>query len=291
MRYNFLNKFKLLVNSESFQQRPFITIYRCIVLLLLSVLKIKSTYKVNIKHSKFVYSFKPYERSGYGGLGQYIFRDLQEPFFNFGHNVFNKKFYFIDIGCSRGFFSMYLLNLKKLKAEGLCIDPLRRSLDDFKEILKLNKVKRVKILNALVSDQKNIKRDIYRVNDYYGYYSIIKDVDFADQQIKERFKINSYTLDQLVFEKFKFKKVDFIKIDTEGAEFEILKKSIKTLRKFKPVIYCEVTRKANKIVNLLKKYGYEFFTISDQEKYKIRKNFYTNLLALHKNFNLKKNKT
>ena len=63
-------------------------------------------------------------------------------FFNFGHVSLIKKFNFIDIGCSRGqFFSMYLLNLKNLKAEGLCIDPLSKSLDDFKEILKLNKIK------------------------------------------------------------------------------------------------------------------------------------------------------
>ena len=37
------------------------------------------------------------------------------------------------------------------------------SLDDFKEILKINGVKRVKLLNGLISDQKNKTRDIYRV--------------------------------------------------------------------------------------------------------------------------------
>ena len=183
---------------------------------------------------------------------------------------------------------MYLLNLKNLKAEGLCIDPLSKSLEDFEEILKLNKIKRAKLLNALISDQKNKKRNIYRVSDYYGYYSIIKNVNYADKKIKEKLKINSYTLDQLVFEKYKFKKLDFIKIDTEGAEYEILKKSKKTLQKFKPAIYCEITRKTNKIINLLKTYGYEFFTISNEEKHKLKKNFYANVLALHKNSSLKK---
>ena len=88
---------------------------------------------------------------------------------------------------------MYLLNLKNLKAEGLCIDPLSKSLDDFKEILKLNKIKRVKILNAVISDKKNKKRDIYRVSDLHGYYSIIKNISYADKKIKEKFTINSYT--------------------------------------------------------------------------------------------------
>lgn len=288
MSFNFLDKIKFLVKTESFQQRPIKTLYRCVMLLFLSIFKITTKYKVNIKFSKFIYTFKPYEKSGLGGRGQYILRDLYEPFLNFGHNIFNKKFYFIDIGCSRGFFSMYLLNLKNLKAEGLCIDPLNKSLEDFKEILKLNKIKRAKLLNALISDQKNQKRNIYRVSDYYGYYSIIKNVNYADKKIKEKLKINSYTLDQLVFEKYKFKKLDFIKIDTEGAEYEILKKSKKTLQKFKPAIYCEITRKTNKIINLLKTYGYEFFAISNEEKHKLKKNFYANVLALHKNSSLKK---
>jgi FkbM family methyltransferase len=288
MSFNFLDKIKFLVKTESFQQRPVKTLYRCVILLFLSIFKITTKYKVNIKFSKFIYTFKPYEKSGLGGRGQYILRDLYEPFLNFGHNIFNKKFYFIDIGCSRGFFSMYLLNLKNLKAEGLCIDPLSKSLEDFKEILKLNKIKRAKLLNALISDQKNKKRNIYRVSDYYGYYSIIKNVNYADKKIKEKLKINSYTLDQLVFEKYKFKKLDFIKIDTEGAEYEILKKSKKTLQKFKPAIYCEITRKTNKIINLLKIYGYEFFAISNEEKHKLKKNFYANVLALHKNSSLKK---
>ena len=288
MIFNFLEKLKFLVKTESFQQRPIKTIYRCIMLVIYHTLKIETKYQVNIKFSKFFYSLKPYKKSGLGGRGQFVLRDLYEPFLNFGHYMFKKKFYFIDVGCSRGFFSMYLLKLKNLKAEGLCIDPLNKSLDDFKEILKLNKIKRVKILNAVISDQKNKRRDIYRVSDLYGYYSIIKNVSYADKKIKEKLTLNSYTLDQLVFEKYKLKKVDFIKIDTEGAEYEILTKSVKTMKKFRPAIYCEVTRKKDKIRSLLAKHGYEFFTISNEEKHKVEKNFNGNILALHKKLSIKK---
>ena len=288
MIFNFLEKLKFLVKTESFQQRPIKTIYRCIMLVVYHILKIETKYQINIKFSKFFYSLKPYKKSGLGGRGQFVLRDLYEPFLNFGHCIFNKKFYFIDIGCSRGFFSMYLLKLKNLKAEGLCIDPLNKSLDDFKEILKLNKIKKVKILNAVISDQKNKRRDIYRVSDLYGYYSIIKNVSYADKKIKEKLTLNSYTLDQLVFEKYKLKKVDFIKIDTEGAEYEILTKSVKTMKKFRPAIYCEITRKKDKIRSLLAKHGYEFFTISNEEKHKVEKNFNGNILALHKKLSIKK---
>ena len=283
----FFNRLKFLFKTEAFKQRPITTFYRCIILSFFLIFKIKKKYKIKTKFSSFIYTFKPYEKSGLGGRGQYILRDLYEPFLNFGHKVFDKKFYFIDVGCSRGFFSMYLLNLKNLKAEGLCIEPLNDSLQDFKEILKINGVNRAKLLNGLISDQKNKTRDIYRVNDLYGYYSIIKNVSFADKKIKEKLKINTYTLDQLIIEKHILKKVDFIKIDTEGAEYEVLAKSIKTIKKFKPIIYCEITRKKNYIMKLLAKCGYEFFTISGEEKREI-KSFTGNILALHKDTILKK---
>ena len=277
MKIYFFNKIKFLIDTDAFKKKPILTLFRCFFLLFFIIFRIKVKYNVNSKLSNFVYTLKPYRRSGLGGRGQYIFRDLYEPFLNYGHKIFKKKFFFIDIGCSRGFFSMYLLNLKNLKSEGICIDPLIESLDDFKEILKINKINRAKLVNGLVSDQKNKSRNIFRVSDLHGYYSIIKNISFADKNIKEKFKINSFTLDQLVFEKYKPKKVDFIKIDTEGAEYEILIKSTRTMKKFKPIIYCEVTRKKNKVLSLLKKHGYEFFSIINDEKYRLKNNFNGNI--------------
>ena len=283
MFFKNLDKIKFLFKSEAFKKRPLITLYRCLLLFLSLIFKIDYKFRVYAKFSNFIYTYKPYKKRGLGGRGQFILRDLYEPFLNFGHNIFNKKFYFIDIGCSRGFFSMYLLNLKNLKAEGICIDPLKEALKDFKKILEYNKIKRAKILNGIVSDKKNSLREIFRVNDFHGYYSIIKNLSFADKKINEKFKINTFTLDQLIFQKYKFKKLDFIKIDTEGAEYEILTKSIKTMKKFKPIIYCEVTRNKSKIFNLLSKHGYKFFTISGEKKIKLNsKNFNGNILALNK---------
>ena len=289
MSFLSLDKFKFLLKTDSFKRRPITTLYRCIILIFLILMKISIKYKVKTKFFRFIYTFKPYEKRGLGGRGQYLQRDLYEPFLNYGHKIFHKKFYFVDIGCSRGFFSMYLLNLKNLKAEGLCIDPLKEALEDFDETLKINKIKRAKLLNGIVSDQKGKKRDIFRVNDFHGYYSIIKNVSFADKQVKEKFKISTYTLDQLIFNKYKFKNLDFVKIDTEGAEYEILTKSLKTIKKFKPLIYCEVTRKKKKIFHLLAKYDYNFFTISGKEIFKLNKqNFNGNILAIHKKSKFKR---
>mgnify|MGYP001161389447 FL=1 len=277
-------KIKHLLTSEAFKKKPLIMLLRSIVLLLLLLLRINVKYKVRFKETNFIYTFKTYFRSGLGGRGQYIFREFYDPFFSCGEKLFLKKFNFIDIGCSRGFFSMYLLKLKNLKSSGLCIEPLKEAIFDFKEILKLNNIKRVKIINGVISNKSNKKIPLYRVNDKHGYYSVFKNVRFADKKIRKKIYVKSYTIDQLIFKNKRLKSVEFIKIDAEGAEYEILIKSIKTIQKFKPAIYCEVTRKKNEIFNFFRRNHYKLFMPFDEKIIPLEvKNFKGNLLAFSKN--------
>tara|TARA_Y100000817_G_scaffold172708_1_gene134920 strand:- start:399 stop:1268 length:870 start_codon:yes stop_codon:yes gene_type:complete len=281
-----MSKIKYLLSSKAFKKKPVAVIFRSLILLLSMIFRLKLKYNVDFKHNKFIYTFKPYVRSGLGGRGQYLFRELYDPFFSVGDQIFYKKFNFIDVGCSRGFFAMYLLGLKKLNSRGLCIEPLTKAVYDFKEILKLNDIKRAKIINGVVSNKSTQNTSLYRVNDKHGYYSLIKNVRFADEKILKKINTKSFTIDQLIFKKKYLKSVEFIKIDAEGAEYEILCKSLKTIRKFKPVIHCEVTRKKSDIFNLLKNNNYNLFTISYDNISPLKiKDFRGDLLAINKSTN------
>jgi len=280
-------KIKYLLSSQAFKKRPLIILFRSAILLLLLLFRINVKYGVRFKGSNFIYTFKPYLRSGLGGRGQYIFREFYDPFFSCGDKIFFKKFNFIDVGCSRGFFSMYLLKLKNFKSNGLCIEPLKGAISDFREILRLNNIKRVKIINGVVSNRSSKNIPLYRVNDEHGYYSVFKDVRFADKKITNKIQVKSYTIDQLIFKDKKLKSVEFIKIDSEGAEYEILTKSIKTIRKFKPIIHCEVTRKSKEIFSFFRRNGYKLFMVTHDHIVPLRvKNFTGDLLALSKNSNV-----
>ena len=52
--------------------------------------------------------------------------------------------------------------------------------------------------------------------------------------------LKSQTLDSLISEHFKGNRVDFLKIDTEGAELEVLKGGIETIKKYKPKLLLEL---------------------------------------------------
>ena len=83
--------------------------------------------------------------------------------------------------------------------------------------------------------------------------------------------VKTITLDNYIF-KEKITSLDLIKLDTEGSEHLIIKKGIKTIKKFKPIIICEILRKSknNVFINdLLKKLNYNFYYHNNNKLIKI----------------------
>tara|TARA_B100001057_G_scaffold219050_1_gene219246 strand:+ start:939 stop:1817 length:879 start_codon:yes stop_codon:yes gene_type:complete len=285
-----LEKLKYPLSTGSFKEKPFRTIYYIFIILIADFLKLKINYKASIEKSNFFYNYKPHTERGLGGRGQFILREYYDKFFFIGHNILPKKFNFIDVGCSRGFFSLYLLGLQNFNGKGLCIDPLIKALDDFKEILKLNKKNSVRLIHGVVSDKKKLKIPVFKVSKL-GYYSINKSVPFADKLKKgsqpENFLIDSYRIDELVNTKNLVHNVKFIKIDAEGAEYEILLSAKQTIKKYKPIFYCEVTHKKKLIENFLKKNNYILFNFKERNLLRVKGSSFKGgeLLAIHKNDN------
>ena len=271
-------------------ERPLRSIFLILKVIFADLLKFKINYKVIINSSKFNYNYKPYTKSGLGGRGQYILREYYDKFFFIGQDVLPNKFNFIDVGCSRGFFSLYLLGLQDFKGIGLCVEPLSKAIKDFKEILKLNKKTTVKIINGIISNKNTHKTPIYKMSKH-GYYSIIKNNILAEKLPKgkklESFQTRSYKIDELIIKKKIIKNVKFIKIDAEGAEYEILFSAKQTIKKFKPIIYSEITRKKNMIFKFLKKENYILFNFNKKKLCKVSPKYFPGgeLLAIHKNDN------
>ena len=73
-------------------------------------------------------------------------------------------------------------------------------------------------------------------------------------------------------------------MNSEGAEYEILIAANKSIKKFKPIIYCELTRK-KEICNFLRKKNYILFTFDKRELVELSSKNSKNgeVLAIHKN--------
>lgn len=244
-----------MYKRQSFKNKPVRTVYNLIIMIIFLIFRIKKTYKINIKGKNFFYTYKPYLAKGMGGRGQFVLREFYDSFLAHGLDILPKKFNFIDVGCSRGFFTLFLLAINNSDSKGICIDPFDYALDDLSEILKLNKFKNVEIIKGAVSDKAGEKIFIRNI-DNPSESSIIKKNSHENER---GFFSNSYTIDQLIYSMKIIQSVEFIKIDAEGAEFEILKGSEKTLKNMMPIIYLEITRKEKEIRDLLLNNNYSLF--------------------------------
>ena len=188
-----------------------------------------------------------------------------------------KELTFIDVGANIGSTSMNLAKQFE-NSKVYAFEPTFYAYNKFEVNLNLNKElkKRVFPFNSLISN-KAIKNNIYSSwkvdktnNDEIHKYHGGSAKSFTD---------NLITLDKFV-ENQEIKNIDFIKIDVDGNEKYVLESSLKSLEKFKPIIFLEIAPYLytennytfDDLNNLLVKFEYEYFTsqmsrISNIHKY------------------------
>lgn len=84
-------------------------------------------------------------------------------------------------------------------------------------------------------------------------------------RIANKIRVESITLDEYLSEK-KIDNVDLIKLDTEGAEYQILSGAIHTLKKFKPIVICETLfNRIEKELDMVMRYNdYRFYNHTNE---------------------------
>mgnify|MGYP001168166751 FL=1 len=156
----------------------------------------------------------------------------------------------IDIGAHIGYFTIYAA---KNAYQGIIysIEPYRESFEILKKNLKLNNLTNVKPFHAAIS------KATAQVTLYIDKNNQIGNSIFRTDETTESEKVDSFSLGDFV-KKNKIEKIDFLKIDCEGAEFEILLNLDKELMKNINRISAEVHENSNtdsidKLVDFLSK--------------------------------------
>ena len=137
----------------------------------------------------------------------------------------------IDIGANLGYYA--LLEAKKCKYV-YAIEPVKSSYDTLVKSIELNKYKNIKAHNLAIGNQSGIKNitTCHRNN-----WATMLDFKLAADKYKAKFdrfykgieEVNEVTLDRFVSDN-KIDKIDFIRMDVEGYETEIIKGGINTLK-------------------------------------------------------------
>jgi FkbM family methyltransferase len=136
----------------------------------------------------------------------------------------------LDIGANSGTYSLEIL--KKTNSKVICFEPLKSSFDELKDNLSTYK-DRVVFENLAISNEEK-ELDLHYNENAKSHASLSIDINnilYVDNKLVE--KINTTTMDNYCKNNSIYE-IDFIKIDTEGFELEVLKGSLNILNSTKP---------------------------------------------------------
>jgi FkbM family methyltransferase len=195
-------------------------------------------------------------KQGFGTRGYYLLRNRQEPILEFGYKLINKNDVVIDGGANQGIFSLSFRSAIKEGGLIIAVEPFKYAAEKLKKNFLLNNYKNFIIYQRALSD-KNKKNKIY-------YSNTITDASIVNKKQNYRI-IESITIDKII-KLNNLKKLNLIKLDIEGAEYLALKGAMNSLKKFKPIIYLEISNfiNFNKIKTLLNKLNYNSYIFNSK---------------------------
>ena len=85
----------------------------------------------------------------------------------------------------------------------------------------------------------------------------LKNIELYNQFVGDKNTNTTKTVDNLIYKHCK--KIDLIKIDTDGTDLNCLKGCDKIIKAFKPIIVIEVNNNLEQIIKFLDQIGYKFF--------------------------------
>lgn len=173
---------------------------------------------------------------------------------------------FIDVGANIGYFSMLVAQCKAAKV--LAIEPAPKTYEILNMNIKHNMLDRViEPFNVALGSHKSTVKFVsslgpkshigYRVNNIHAHLPTIE--------------VKLTTLDEMLKDRQDIKKVDFIKVDIEGAEYDFLLGASHTIEKFRPMILMEIQEQrlikyganSEKVFTYINDLSYKYLFVTD----------------------------
>ncbi len=181
----------------------------------------------------------------------------------------------LDIGMNFGFFACLLAQ----RCSAVCgFEPVPWLAKRARANAKLNGLNNLTIAEMALSDRtgKVMLHVPSEGNPNWGASSLVHEAGVGIAPIE----VDTDTLDNFAAQAG-FKRLDFIKLDVEGAEFLVLKGGAQTLAKFKPVIIFERNPESvDLLMGMLGPLGYEFFDLKKNPLDAVKERWPGDILAV-----------
>lgn len=178
------------------------------------------------------------------------------------YNIRNKENPIIfDIGSNIGTFTSWMAKAFP-NGKIYSFEPQRLVFQMICGNMAINNLDNVYIFNMAIGNENKVlefDEPDYFQNVDYGTFSLKKEV--LEKKSKYKNVVDMMTLDSFV-DKYKINNIDFIKIDAEGMDLDVLLGASETLKKLKPSILVEHSDNKKSILDELReelnKYNYNF---------------------------------
>lgn len=165
-----------------------------------------------------------------------------------------------DVGANIGIYTLTASRLLGSQGQVHAFEPASWAFKQLERNIRLNDASNVVLNNIGVSDSTG--EASFNVCEDDAYNSLAAK---PMQSIVATKIIKTITLDEYV-DRFRIRCVDVIKVDTEGADFLVLKGAERLLRQFSPVVFFEYNRRVEGfsfslvgLENFMHELGYELF--------------------------------
>lgn len=182
--------------------------------------------------------------------GNWSIHNEEKPTWDLVKTFLNPGCVFFDIGCQKGIYSKGVIDLFGENCTVYGFDVLEHP-----DIIQLEKEnKNFKFINSAVGDGESLE-------DCVIHY------DTNTKLINQK----TISLDKFC-EQNNIEKIDFIKIDVDGCEKNVLSGSKKILETFFPSLVVEVESNLNEIVEMMEEFGYTYScSKNDVNRFFVRK--------------------
>jgi FkbM family methyltransferase len=191
------------------------------------------------------------------------FHELKELIFL--HHYLIPEMIAIDVGSNIGEYTIFLAKRLK-KGKVIAFEPMPPILSTLRENIAINHFTNVEIMAVGLADKKG-KIEIHELEDDKN--EGLSTIYLGNRKSRNTFIIDITTLDSL---ELKIDRLDFLKIDIEGAEIAALNGAKETLLRFRPLVMVEVSDityhqagySSSDVRRFFTEIGYEAFIVGKQ---------------------------